>query len=62
LIEIDRDGHLTRPGAYDLILNEPPVKKIIAKLNEGGDEYKGDVKLLAVSKVEYGILGQSKMN
>lgn len=54
LIEIPRDGHLTRPGAYDLILNDSPVKKILAKLNEGGDEYKGDVKKYYVKVTVFG--------
>ncbi len=43
LIEIPRDSFLTKPDAYDLIINDPPVKAIIDQLNKsGGEEYKGD--------------------
>lgn len=42
LIEIPRDSYLTAPKAYERILNDPPVKEILAKLNEGGEEHKGD--------------------
>lgn len=54
LIEIPRDGHLTKPGVYDRILNDPPVKEILARLNEGGDEYKGDVKKYYVKVTVFG--------
>lgn len=44
LIEIPKDSYLTAENVYDRILNDPPVKAIIEKLNEGDEEYKGDVK------------------
>lgn len=43
LIEIPRDGHLTKPDAYDRIINNPPVKAVIDQLNTaGGENFKGD--------------------
>lgn len=43
LIEIPRDAFLTKPDAYDRIINDPPVKAIIDQLNKNGrDESKGD--------------------
>lgn len=42
LIEIPRDGHLTKPDAYDRIINDGSVQAILNQLNQGGEEYKGD--------------------
>lgn len=43
LIEIPRDGHLTKADAYDRIINDPPVKAIIDFLNSvGQDNFRGD--------------------
>lgn len=43
LIEMPRDGHLTKPDAYDRIINDPPVKAVIDQLNKiGGENFKGD--------------------
>lgn len=42
LVEIPRDGHLTKPDAYDRIINDGPVQAILAKLNQGSEEFKGD--------------------
>ena len=43
LIEIPRDSFLTKPGAYDRIINDPTVKAVIDQLNKyGGGNSKGD--------------------
>lgn len=45
LIEIRKDGHLTKSDAYDRIINDPPVKDVIVQLNTfGGEQFKGDFK------------------
>ncbi|MBU2923356.1 DUF4393 domain-containing protein [Colwellia sp. 1_MG-2023] len=42
LIEIPRDGHLTKPDVYDRLINDPPVQAVIEQLNNSGEEVKGD--------------------
>ena len=49
LIEIPRDGHLTKHDAYDRLLNNPAVVKILESLNVAGQkvkdlEFEGSVK------------------
>lgn len=45
LIEIHREGHLTRDGIYDRLLNDPLVTQTIEALNKlGGDKFQGDIK------------------
>lgn len=55
LIEIPRDSFLTKPDAYDRIINDPPVKAIIDELNKnGGDESKGDLNKYYVRGTVFG--------
>lgn len=54
LIEIVRDSYLTSSGVYDRIMNDPPVKEILAKLNEGGEEFKGDLNKYYVKPTVFG--------
>ena len=42
LIEIPRDGYLSKAGAYDRLINDRPVKAIIEQINNSGDNHKGD--------------------
>lgn len=44
LIEIPRDAHLTKPDAYDLLINDSPVKAIVEQINNIGENNKGDFK------------------
>jgi len=44
LIEMPRDGHLSKPDAYDRISSDPSVKMALDQLNKGGEESKGDLK------------------
>lgn len=54
LIEIPRGSYLTSSSVYDRILNDPPVKEILAKLNEGGEEFKGDFNKYYVKATIFG--------
>ena len=45
LVEIPKESSLTKPGVYDRIENDPPVKAIIQQQNDiNKDEYKGQLK------------------
>lgn len=55
LIEIPRDAFLTKPDAYDLIVNDPPVKEVIDQLNKlGGEKFKGDLNKYYVRATVFG--------
>lgn len=54
LIEMPRDAYLTKADAYDLIINDPPVKAIIEKLNSAGAGYKGDFNKYYVKMTVFG--------
>jgi hypothetical protein len=54
LVEIPRDGHLTKPDVYDRIMNDPPVQAVIEQLNKGGEEFKGDFKKYYVRGTVFG--------
>lgn len=45
LIEIHRDGHLTREDAYENLINDAGVKNAVETLNKhGGEKFQGDIK------------------
>tara|TARA_R110002072_G_scaffold302674_1_gene487189 strand:+ start:1844 stop:2677 length:834 start_codon:yes stop_codon:yes gene_type:complete len=54
LVEIPRDGHLTKPDAYDRIINDGPVQAILTQLNQGGEESKGDFNKYYVRATVFG--------
>ena len=54
LIEIPRASYLTASNVYERILNDPTVKEILAKLNEGGEEYKGDFNKYYIKATVFG--------
>lgn len=54
LVEIPRDSHLTKPDAYDRIINDGPVQAIVNQLNQGGEEYKGDFNKYYVRATVFG--------
>lgn len=54
LVEIPRDGHLTKPDVYDRIINDGSVQAIMNQLNQGGEEYKGDFNKYYVRATVFG--------
>jgi hypothetical protein len=55
LIEIPRDGHITKTDAYDRIVNDPPVIILINALNAaGGENFHGDIKKYYVRGTVFG--------
>lgn len=54
LVEIPRDGHLTKPDAYDRISNAPSVITALEQLNNAGEEAKGELKKYYVRGTVFG--------
>tara|TARA_B100000795_G_C22765386_1_gene425480 strand:- start:738 stop:1571 length:834 start_codon:yes stop_codon:yes gene_type:complete len=54
LVEIPRDGHLTKPDAYDRLFNDPSVKMALEQLNNAGEESKGELKKYYVRGTVFG--------
>lgn len=55
LVEIPKDSYITKPDAYDRIINDDLIKSIIDNLNAtGGTEYKGDFKKYHVRCTVFG--------
>ncbi len=54
LIAIPKDAYLTAPTAYDRILNDPAVKAELQRLNNEGENHKGDFNKYYIKPTVFG--------